>query len=236
MDLRQAARVGDPIRHSHASVGAVLGAGIGLGAGAVAGSFAFRALGLGAVELGVDITELGAFLGELVGSSFSDDGAGCIALGAASVFVGDGMPAAARIEDPLACGDAGSGTARAAVTLFGLFNPFVLAAMAPSDPCAVSKGGMPGSHPRALVAGGVDAVLIEGLRCARAGDGTSCGGCIARGSHSVLIGGTQGGLAGTEARDELSPSLRIGLEVLDGVGTGAGLLAVSHAMTRRGRS
>src|SRR6185503_6036215 len=109
MPVDQAARKGDPISHSYASMGADVGLTVGISVGIVVGVLLAEDPG-DAINAGCTIATFGKSLGQLIGSHWTDDEAGKIKDGAATVFIGQGMPNAARMTDPLECFEAGGMT------------------------------------------------------------------------------------------------------------------------------
>lgn len=114
MSLERAARVGDPVEHTHRFGGGVLGAiaGVAIGVALVAAApVTLAGLGIvagamvvaGAASTVITATLVGEGVGETLGAHVAAPNAGDIADGAHSVFTGPGMPRAARMSDPVKC-------------------------------------------------------------------------------------------------------------------------------------
>jgi uncharacterized Zn-binding protein involved in type VI secretion len=174
--LEPAARVGDPVEHSHrfsfGMIGAIAGVALGvalvvltapisLPAIAAAGVIGGTLMVAGAAGTVITSTLVVEGVGETIGSHVAAPNAGDILDGAHSVFTGPGQPKAARMSDPVKC------------------------------------------HSGESIAEGSDTVFIENWNASRKGDATTCAGKIQDGCASVLIGGNPIGRAGTANRSEL---------------------------------
>jgi len=174
--LEVAARVGDPVQHSHrfglGMLGAIAGVALGVALVVLTAPISLPAIAAAGVVGGTMLvagaagTVIGSTLavegvGETIGSHIAAPNAGDIADGAHSVFTGPGMPKAARMSDPVKC------------------------------------------HSGESIAEGSDTVFIENWNASRKSDQTTCAGKIQDGCHSVLIGGNPIGRAGTAGRSEL---------------------------------
>lgn len=111
--LERAARVGDPVEHTHGFMGGVLGAlaGVAIGVALVvaapitipAGIVAGAVVVAGMASTVITSTLVAESVGEAVGSHVAAPNAGDILDGAHTVFTGPGQPKAARMSDPLEC-------------------------------------------------------------------------------------------------------------------------------------
>jgi uncharacterized Zn-binding protein involved in type VI secretion len=186
MPTPNAARVGDPIKHSNALLGALTGLAIGIVVGALVAATILSG-GLAALAICAAIGAVCTFasagysIGQLLGS-LGGSKSGVIGEGAKTVFVGAGLPPAARALDKLACGDPPA--AKMAWGLVGavLLGPIGLIA-------GVAYGYATGGHAGAQIATGSKTVYIEKLNAARVDDDTSCSGKIMEGAKTVGIGG-----------------------------------------------
>ncbi len=186
MPTPNAARVGDPIKHSNALLGALTGLAIGIVVGALVAATILTG-GLAALAICAAIGALCTFasggyaLGQLLGS-LGGSKSGVIGEGAKTVFIGAGLPPAARALDKLACGDPPAtkfGWALVGAVLLGPVG--AIAGLA----YGISSSGHAGSQ----IATGSQTVYIEKLNAARVDDDTSCSGKIMEGSKTVGIGG-----------------------------------------------
>ncbi len=186
MPIPNAARVGDPIEHTSALMGALTGIAVGLVVGAaIAATVLTGGVGalaiMGAISIMCTGVAAGFSIGKLLGS-IGKSKSGVIGEGAKTVFIGEGLPPAARALDKLACGDPPS-------TKFGwsLLGAVLL------GPIGAVAGYMYGvsssAHGGAQIATGSETVYIEQRNAARVGDQTSCSGKIIEGSKTVGIGG-----------------------------------------------
>ena len=198
MGLERAARVGDPVEHSHRFGGGVLGAIAGVAIGvaivaltapislpalAAAGVVGGTLLVAGAASTVITSTLVAEGVGETVGSHVSAPNAGDIADGAHTVFTGPGQPKAARMSDPVKC------------------------------------------HSGQTIAEGSDTVFIESWNASRKGDATMCAGKIQDGCASVLIGGNPIGRAGSASRSEIPVWFQDAKVALDWAGTITGFVS-----------
>ena len=197
MALERAARVGDPVEHTHRFGGGVLGfalgalAGVAIGVALVAAApVTLAAAGLiggamivaGAASTGIGVTLVGEALGETIGSHVAAPNAGDIADGARTVFTGPGQPKAARMSDPVKC------------------------------------------HPGQTIDEGSKTVFIENWNASRKGDATHCAGKIQDGCASVLIGGDPIGRHGSADCSEVPWWWHDGMIGLGWVGTALGFI------------
>lgn len=185
-----AARVGDPIKHTNALFGALVGIAAGIVIGALVAVTTIVTAGTGllfwAAVFGAAAAlctgaaggyTLGSFLGKLSGSK-----SGVIAEGAKTVFIGEGSPAAARALDHLACGDP-------PMTKYG-WSMLGAVLLGPVGGMAgLIYGHVTSKHAGAQIATGSETVYIENFNAARVGDKTSCTGEIMEGAETVGIGG-----------------------------------------------
>ncbi|NIF23329.1 DUF6531 domain-containing protein, partial [Candidatus Pantoea multigeneris] len=164
--MGEAARVGDPIGHSHALAGMIAGTVVG-GLLAAAGSYAAGALfaaGLATSCLGVGLVVIGI----------------SVAVG----FLSGWLATTAR--DALA-GVGERSFSQCGTLLTGSHNVFINgkpAALATFSRAACSQDG-----PCMQVAQGASNVFVNGFPLARSGDKTNCGATILSGSPNVIIGG-----------------------------------------------
>jgi uncharacterized Zn-binding protein involved in type VI secretion len=129
------------------------------------------------------VTSIFYGFGKSVGAWFSAAiPTGNITAGAATVFIGSGVPAAARYTDPIKCQEPAT-TYLGAMTLGSIICPGVGTLIAAAIVYAYS------SHDGAKIAQGSKTVLTEGKSQSRVGDKTSCGGTIKNGCETVFIGG-----------------------------------------------
>lgn len=187
MGIPNAARVGDPIKHSNALLGALTGLAIGIIVGVAAAALIIATGGLGAIAvlsaIGAACTfasggfTVGKLLGKLGGSK-----SGVIGEGAKTVFIGSGLPPAARALDKLACGDPPA--AKFGWSLVGAVLLGPIGALA-----GLAYGISSSAHGGAQIAAGSKTVYIEKRNAARVGDDTSCSGVIMEGCPTVGIGG-----------------------------------------------
>lgn len=213
--LDQAARIGDTISHSYRELCTILMAGTALTIGVTVVAIMRRPdKALMQLQVVADCIEIAADIGAYAGSKLpADDDAGVIVEGASRTRIGPGTPLAARIKDGIKCGDPTGATIIPIVAT--LFMPGVGLVWAGSEIATMAKalwsgecelhGQLPyGAHPGAKIAGGSETVFIEDRNAARRNDRTSCGGHIAKGCETVLTGGEEVGLAGTEGASEMT--------------------------------
>lgn len=186
MPTPNAARVGDPIKHSSALMGALTGLAIGIVIGAlVAATILTGGLGaiaiLSAIGAVCTFASAGYSIGQLLGS-LGGSKSGVIGEGARTVFVGAGLPPAARALDKLACGDP-----PATKFAWGLVGAVLLGPIGMI--AGVAYGISTGGHAGAQIATGSKTVFIEKRNAARVDDDTSCSGKIMEGAKTVGIGG-----------------------------------------------
>jgi RHS repeat-associated protein len=157
-----AARLGDPIEHSSALAGFLIGALVGLAAGVVGVVVVAATVATGgaalavvaAVGAGMAATGGTALLGESLGQTHTSTEGAIVAPCALTVYV-NGIPAARAVTDFAAC----------------------------------SKHAPPGIQ---NIAQGSQSVFIQGFPAARVGDATVCDGKIESGSQNVFIGAEAG--------------------------------------------
>lgn len=210
----RAARLHDPVAHSHALAGFIVGAAVGVVAsfaaaaviGVVVGGLEVATAGLAtplilgvaatALEFGANayvgtkITQFAESTGERIGSEHMCAPSGQVAQGSPNVFI-NGLPAA-RASDAETC-DAG------------------------------------------VVAQGSASVFINGLPAARLTDKTSCGGQIVDASRNVFIGGPTRTV--TPIQPEVPESVRWAAAVaavVPAIGKAAGALGPALAEIRAG--
>jgi len=187
MPTPNAARVGDPIKHSNALLGALTGLAIGIIVGVAAAAFIIATGGLGAIAIlsaigaACTFTSAGFTIGQLLGS-IGGSKSGVIGEGARTVFVGAGLPPAARALDKLACGDPPG--AKFGWSLVGAVLLGPIGAIA-----GLAYGISSSAHAGAQIATGSKTVYIEKRNAARVEDETSCSGMIIEGAKTVGIGG-----------------------------------------------
>jgi hypothetical protein len=140
---------------------------------------------------------------------------GDISAGAATVFIGAGIPAAARYQDPVDCQEPVT-TYMGAMLLGAVAGPVGVLAAA-----AITYANS--AHTGATIAQGSETVLTEGKSQSRVGDKTSCGGTISTGCDSVFVGGPPN--AEVSAGAELPATLVEIMEGIDRVGVITGLLS-----------
>ncbi|AKT38534.1 PAAR domain-containing protein [Chondromyces crocatus] len=225
MATPSAARVGDPIEHSHELLGALAGIAVGLVVGAIVAATIIATAGTGILLVAAVFGALSAVctgaaagfsLGKLL-KHLPGAESGVIGEGARSVFIGEGLPPAARALDKLACGDPPATKFGWALLGAVLLGPVV------GTIVGMTYGTLNSAHAGAQVAMGSETVYIEQLNAARVKDETSCGGKIIRGSATVGIGGPQMTLI--EPQPEVPEWLEDLMEDVDKAGVYFGLLS-----------
>jgi hypothetical protein len=186
MPTPNASRVGDAIKHSNALLGALTGLAVGIVVGALIAATILSG-GLAALAICAAIGAVCTFasggyaIGQLLGS-LGGSKSGVIGEGARSVFIGSGLPPAARALDKLACGDPPA-------TKFG-WSLLGAVLLGPVGAIAGLAYGISSSeHAGAQIATGSRTVYIESRNAARIDDDTSCSGKIMEGAKTVGIGG-----------------------------------------------
>ncbi|TKD04444.1 PAAR domain-containing protein [Polyangium fumosum] len=219
-----AARVGDPIEHSNALLGAITGIAMGLAIGVaigVAGILTVATGGLAAVAFAVIGAAAMACTGAVAGFSFgewigqkSKSISGVIKEGAKTVFIGQGCPPAARAYDKLACGDPPVTPGK--VVVAALLGPLGMIGL---GIYSFSRS----DHGDARIADGSKTVYIEGFNAARETDETECSGKIVQGCKTVRIGGPRIQLL--PKRPEISEKFREWMAFIDKAGVLLGIIS-----------
>lgn len=225
MATPNASRVGDGIEHTNAFLGAITGILVGVAIGlaiAVAGIATAASGGLLAVAFiaGLSMICAGAVggfnFGELIGS-LSSSKSGVIGEGARTVFIGAGLPAAARARDALACGDPPITPGMTMVS--ALLGPLGMAGLAIYSMKRSEHGG-------AVIATGSETVFIGGHNAARIEDETTCSGKIIEGARTVGIGGGKTDVIDRRSwRPEIPQEMRDRIAIVDRVGIVLGLVS-----------
>lgn len=224
MPTPNASRVGDGIEHTNAFLGALTGIAIGLAIGvaiAVAGVLTVATGGLALAVIGglaaiCTGIAAGFSFGELIGS-MSSSKSGVIGEGAKTVFIGAGLPPAARAKDKLACGDPPVTTGK--VVIAALLGPLALGALGVYSLVRSDHGG-------AMIATGSETVFIGSRNAARIDDETNCSGKIVEGAKTVGIGGRKVDVIDRRSwRPEIPEGLRTAVTWIDRAGVVLGLLS-----------
>lgn len=224
MPTPNASRVGDGIEHTNAFLGALTGIAIGLAIGvavAVAGVLTVATGGLALAVIGglaaiCTGIAAGFSFGELIGS-MSSSKSGVIGEGAKTVFIGAGLPPAARAKDKLACGDPPITTGK--VVVAALLGPLAIGALGIYSLVRSDHGG-------AMIATGSETVFIGGRNAARIEDETNCSGKIIEGAKTVGIGGRKVDVIDRRSwRPEIPEGLRTAVTWIDRAGVVLGLLS-----------
>ncbi|HVK68277.1 MAG TPA: PAAR domain-containing protein [Polyangium sp.] len=219
-----AARVGDPIEHTNALLGAITGIAMGLAIGVaigIAGILTVATGGLAAVAFAVIGAAAMACTGAVAGFSFgewigqkSKSISGVIKEGAKTVFIGQGCPPAARAYDKLACGDPPVTPGK--VVVAALLGPLGMIGL---GIYSFSRS----DHGDARIADGSKTVYIEGFNAARETDETECSGKIVQGCKTVRIGGPRIQLL--PKRPEISEKFREWMARIDKAGVLLGIIS-----------
>lgn len=172
---------------------------------------------LGLVSTLCTATSLFYTFGKWLGSKFSAAiPTGNITSGAATVFIGPGLPAAARYQDSIKCQEPIT-TYIGAMTLGSVLcpgiGPFIAAGIVYYN----------SDHAGATIAQGSKTVLTERKSQSRVGDKTSCGGTISTGCESVIVGGPPN--AEVSALAELPKRVTDAMDDVDRVGVITGILS-----------
>jgi uncharacterized Zn-binding protein involved in type VI secretion len=221
-NVERAAHVDHTIEHSHKDLGNF----IGLGLGILAGIAIVATGGLAAAPLACGIAVLGGDIGTFVGGVFPNRAdSGHIALGSPTVFYGPETKPAARMNDRTACYSPGMPTMERLSPWLAIVNPVfagmsLLSAARGLNRAIVINFEMegipvlpsdsePGAHAGSRIADGSETVFIETWPAARDKDGVHpCDGKISSGIDSILIGGPQCRMRGTEERSEIDRGQR----------------------------
>lgn len=256
-DINYAAHLDHTIEHSYADLGNFLGLAVGIGA-----CIAITVLtgGGAAVMIGTltgtaGLAGIGGWVGEKLGSLIPPDSdSGRIARGSPDCFYGPEVKRAARMNDRTACESPG-------MALMETISPF----LAPISPLGaimsiismarqIDRGitnysaalagqevlesdSDAGAHAGSKIGDGSITVFINYWPAARKGDGvTPCDGKISQGIESIVIGGPQGSLVGTDERSEINRGQKFVQDVVGLIGDplGSSLAVLSFVSDKLG--
>lgn len=176
------ARVGDPMSHSFAGVGAFFGLAIGIGGGIITGVL-LAETGIFAIQAGLNVAMLGITVGEMIGSQYSCP-SGSILSGAESVFAGPERTEHARLEDPIQCVDTPLITTQIAIMTSGIPPAAQAAALV-----AMRLMFGDGAHKGKVLNRGSSSVSVELRQAVRVSDTSDCEAKVEKGCSTVLEGG-----------------------------------------------